>query len=108
MKSPRSSSTISSKLKAPQAYPFSPMWRMYRDNTIQTMRDRHDNFNFSKVIRSHNKKTNLLQIGSFLRREPPRFAFCASPLRLPPSPDMMLTTSATQPVKPVLETSFRP
>ena len=39
---------------------------MYRDNTIQTMRDRHDNFDFSKVIRSHNKRGNLIQIGSFL------------------------------------------
>ncbi len=49
------------------------MWRLYRDNTIQTMRERHDNFDFSKVIRSHNRRANLVQIGSFIgpRARPP-------------------------------------
>ena len=39
---------------------------MYRENTFHTMRQRHDNFDFKKVIKHHKQKSNLIKIGSFL------------------------------------------
>ena len=44
------------------------MWGMYRENTIHTMRQRHDNFDFKKAISHHKQKSNLIKIGSFLEK----------------------------------------